>query len=77
MQGTSELKLKHRETYTIQFYKEYLQDDGLYPGLLQHAKKHFSLMKDEECKESTAISNDLSAPLRHLAAVNINNSAKF
>lgn len=36
LQGTSQLKRKFKETDIIQFYQQYIKDDGSYPG--QHAK---------------------------------------
>ena len=39
LQGTSQLKQKFKETDIIQFYQQYVKDDGSYPGLVQHAKK--------------------------------------
>ena len=39
LQGTSQLKLKFKEADIIQFYQQYVKDDGSYPGLVQHAKK--------------------------------------
>ena len=40
LQSSGALKLKCKEMDSIiQFYKQYIMDDGSYPGLVQHAKK--------------------------------------
>ena len=39
LQGAIALKSKYKETVIIQFYRQYLEDNGSYAGLVQHAKK--------------------------------------